>query len=340
MPIKNEKKNQHYVPKFYLRNFNNNQNCIATFIHSKAKFIPQASLDSVVSKDYFYGKDLYIENMFADFESKWATAFDIIINDRDVSQEETALAIDLVVSFTAFQYCRTLRTYDTQIGLSTFMSDYIHKTASPNMDVDAFLKQYIPEDFNPMIAPIKAGFRIKEHFRSLSLLILKNNSGSGFITSDNPVILYNMLLSQREYKGNYGFNSKGLCVFLPLSPDLCFCFYDPKVYFPTNNDLIHIVLDEELNELNRLTCRNAYEFTFYTPKHSAEYAIKLDKHFVDNLESQTTLAQSNLGPVIWCKGASILDQFSLPFLTIRKAARKTYIHPYQQPPSRYPHTNI
>jgi len=61
MSQKNEKENQHYVPKCYLRNFTNGKEFIATFMHSKNKFVKQASLDSVVAEKYFYGKDLIIE---------------------------------------------------------------------------------------------------------------------------------------------------------------------------------------------------------------------------------------------------------------------------------------
>lgn len=331
---KNEKKNQHYVPKCYLRNFTDGEKYISTFIHSKSKYIPKASLDSVVSEDYFYGKDLYIENMFQEYEGYWAAAFRVIIENEELSSEDAAVVLDFILSFIAFQHCRTLRVYDSQIDFANFMKQYIRDTSAPEADVESFLNKYIPPDFNPMIAPVDAGFKIKEAFMDLSLLIIENNTLDNFITSDNPVIIYNRFLAEREFKGNYGLNSKGLCVFLPVSPKICFCLFDPKTYFSTNNDHIYNIAEHELYELNKLFCRNAYEYIFFTKLHDEDYARKLDGFFVDNLETKTGLVQSNIGPIIHMKGASILETYQLPFLTTKKSVKKMAIPQYGPAPTR------
>ena len=332
---KNEKKNQHYVPKCYLRNFTDGDKFIATFLHSKSKFIPKASLDSVVSEDYFYGKDLYIEKMFENYEGDWASAFRTVTKNEEVSDEEAVVAIDFLLSFIAFQHCRTLRTYDTQVDFADFLTNYIRNTSPPGPETEGFLRQYIPDDFNPMIAPIQAGFKIKDTFRDLQLLVIENKSENDFVTSDNPVVLYNKMLYERGYKGNYGLSSKGLCIFVPISPKVCFCLFDPKIYFTSCEDMVYEASDDEVHELNKLFCRNAYEYVFFSKHHTEEYARKLDEYFVDNLASQTGIAQSNLGPVIYMKGASILDNYMLNFLNTRKTAKKMYIPLYGPAPVRY-----
>ena len=88
MASKNENRNQHYVPKCYLRNFSDGDKFIATFLHSKDIFIKEAGLDSVAFKEYLYGKDLVIENILKKLEGDWAEAFKAIIADKDVSNDE------------------------------------------------------------------------------------------------------------------------------------------------------------------------------------------------------------------------------------------------------------
>ena len=331
----NEKKNQHYVPKCYLKNFTNGDNFISTFIYSKNKFIAKASLDSVVSKDYFYGDDLFIENMFSKYEGHWATTFQKIITEKDVSTDESVEMINDILSFIAFQHSRTLKVYDSQVEMKDFISKYITDSASPDMDVESFLNQYFPPDFNPMIAPIKLAFRTKKTFKDLAPVILENDTNDDFITSDTPVVLYNKFLIEHNYEGNYGLVSKGLCVFIPLTPKYCFCMYDPKIYYLTNNEMTYKLSQVEVYELNKLFCRNAYNFIFFTKKHTEEYAKKLSLSFIDSLESKSSIVESNIGSVIWVRGASILEKFTLSFLTLKKVTRRAKIPRLGPAPNRF-----
>lgn len=62
----------------------------------------------------------------------------------------------------------------------------------------------------------------------LKPLTIINESGRGFIISDNPVTLYNLLYARRNYRINYGLGTGGTIIFLPLSPTVCFCLCDPR----------------------------------------------------------------------------------------------------------------
>ena len=54
-----DKKRQHYVPRFYLKNFSINSEGKAIGIYNveKCKFIPSGSLKSQAYENYFYGED-------------------------------------------------------------------------------------------------------------------------------------------------------------------------------------------------------------------------------------------------------------------------------------------
>ena len=335
MGKKNERKNQHYVPKCYLRNFANGENSIATFMHSKQKFVQFASLDSVVAEEYFYGKDLLIEKMFSKFEGMWAEAFKTLISNKDVSDKELFETIYHIIAFIAFQHSRTRRVYDTQFEFKQYLTQYTIQHSASQAAADQIIDQYFPADLNLMEAPVSAGFSNIDTFRDLSLLFIENDSSIPFITSDNPVVLYNPFLISHNYQGNYGLNAVGLCLFLPLSPKIGICLFDPKTYYSTNNDIVCTISSDISHELNKLSCRNAYKYTFFSQKHTKDYAESLNNAFVDTLESKTSTVQSNIGQVILLKGSSILDQYTLPFITMRKNCRRMHVPLYGPAPHRY-----
>ena len=71
-----QKKYQHYVPKFYLRFFSNDDKSIGTYIKKHNKYTSKAPLDSIGGEDYLYGKDgivgvagLYLIGMFGRIRS-------------------------------------------------------------------------------------------------------------------------------------------------------------------------------------------------------------------------------------------------------------------------------
>ena len=65
-----EKKRQHYVPKFYLKLFSwDDKKLINIYNISHKQIIPNGTLEKQCYEDYFYGKDLVIENSFGTIES-------------------------------------------------------------------------------------------------------------------------------------------------------------------------------------------------------------------------------------------------------------------------------
>ena len=335
MAQKNDKRNQHYVPKCYLRNFTNGDEFIATFLHSKNKFVEKASLDSVVCKEYLYGKDLVIEKKFENLEGKWASAFKSINKNEDVTDDEAIEIVYQLMTFIAFQHSRTLRVFDAQKSFEDFLYNFVCENAGSEEAARNTLRKYIPKNYNLMEAPFNVSAQFIEAFKDLDLLLIENNSEIDFVTSDNPVVLYNKFLCNRKFQGNYGLSAVGLCIFLPLSPNLCLCLFDPKIYFSTNNNIKCTISQDSAHELNKMFCRNAYEYVFFSKKHSKEYAEKLDGFFVDKLESKTSLVNSNLGEVIHFMNPSILEVYELPFITQRRNSKRISVPELGPAPQRY-----
>ncbi|HEX2983013.1 MAG TPA: DUF4238 domain-containing protein, partial [Ignavibacteriales bacterium] len=62
-----ERKNQHFVPQFYLRNFSENKKSLCDYNLSNNKYIKNASIKDMASQNYFYGKDENIEKLLSKY---------------------------------------------------------------------------------------------------------------------------------------------------------------------------------------------------------------------------------------------------------------------------------
>ena len=88
----------------------------------------------------------------------------------------------------------------------------------------------------------------------LSLKILRSPTPNTFICSDNPVVFYNQLLEDNSPYSHCGVASKGLQIFVPISPRVTLIFYDKDVYqVGSSNDREILVLrTDDADQLNGL----------------------------------------------------------------------------------------
>lgn len=79
-----EKKNQHFIPKFYLRYFSYEDNLNQIGVHNyKTDFtFSTAKLKTQGSRNFFYGKDGRIEDLLSEIEGKLATTLKNIIRKQ------------------------------------------------------------------------------------------------------------------------------------------------------------------------------------------------------------------------------------------------------------------
>lgn len=63
------KKNQHFVPKVYLKQFSSDGKSIELCIKETLEFRSQAPIKNQSSCNFFYGEDLEIENFLCSMES-------------------------------------------------------------------------------------------------------------------------------------------------------------------------------------------------------------------------------------------------------------------------------
>ena len=110
-----DKKKQHFVPRFYLKNFSllKNGKTIGIFNVENEKFIPEGALKNQAYKNYFYGKDKVIENALGTLEGPSSEIISKIINYEIFPNKATENHI-VLLTFIIFLHSRTKYIADEQ----------------------------------------------------------------------------------------------------------------------------------------------------------------------------------------------------------------------------------
>jgi hypothetical protein len=224
-----ENKKQHYVPKFYLKLFSIQQlnSHIKIFVKSSKKIIAKGDLKNQAYVNYFYGKDSDIEKGFSTIEGEVSRIVSEIIEHKSLPKpkEEDYTSLWL---FTFLQDSRTKFSADET-------NNMIDKTLKTILKNDKRFKDKIDDlEFgydNPVLLNLETLIGAIEVTTDLKCKLIINKTSKPFLTSDNPIILYNQFLEKRKHPfGKCGLASKGLQVFYPLNPELALIYYDEKVY--------------------------------------------------------------------------------------------------------------
>ena len=301
-------KKQHYVPQFYLKFFSNNSKSIGTWIASQDKIIWYASIAHMAYKDNLYGADNIIENELCKFELKWSIVIKRIIESNKIDCLDDFMTI---LGFITIGNARTLKMAEEQ----SYVEDYLFKLNMQNFIPKKQLDTVkIGMDF-PISCALKVAAESTMLLTDLKPIILENKSKTLFITSDNPICLYNKLYVERCYMRNYGFGSGGLIIILPLTPYKCFCLYDSMVYKCSHDNLITITSNSQITELNKLFVRNSYYNIFFN-NDQEEYHIKSIKKSYKKINIEKCI--SRVGPIIQVGANSILERFRLDFLEVKQ----------------------
>jgi hypothetical protein len=106
----------------------------------------------------------------------------------------------------------------------------------------------------PAAVAVAIASRISPLAMDLHYKLLIDETGEGFITSDNPVVACNPLLSFRNFGSNCGLASKGLQLYFPIDPKKLIVFYDGAAYRVGTNEgiVVKITNPADIHALNTL----------------------------------------------------------------------------------------
>jgi hypothetical protein len=272
-----EKKNQHFVPRFYLKKFSlqSKGKGIGVFNISSLKFIKRANLYDQASENYFYGSDLRIENTLANLETESANIIKFII-DKQTLPKVDSKDHQMLLLFTIVLFGRTVYTAEMiseAVGKykKTVSSIDSNALSESERNIDLTLTDAVQESLNIVVSRFPL-------MRDLWWKLIINETKQPFITSDHPVVLYNQFLEPRKTCGsNVGLASKGLEIFLPLSPKFTLILFDKDVYKVGTRNQTSVKVDslDDITALNLLQCINANKNIYFNEDFSEDEIQKL-----------------------------------------------------------------
>lgn len=256
-------KNQHYVPQSYLKCFSPDNSSIGTLCIEDGRFFEKAPIRGQAKKEWFYDRDNKIENSFSEIEGLFLqNRLSIALNPKN---ELTCYQREVMYQDMIIQLMRTLN-----------MANIINSKAKDEADL------VWKHNNNPLIreladittvtipnAIVHAMYAFCQHpyiLLDLKWKLLINNTEIPFITSDNPVSLYNQFLEKRN-SNICGLATAGLQVFYPLLPKFGVLYYDGEIYKCGVSKRHFIEINRsDVFHLNRLTSLNATKNIYYNPE--------------------------------------------------------------------------
>jgi hypothetical protein len=199
-----DKKNQHYIPKFYLRKFSfqGNQKEIGLFNLSNEIFVTRGKLKKQGSKNFYYGTDGVIEDSLCDIEGHLSPILDNIIKENKLPVKNSKEHFELL-------YLIALTDLRNPIKIDSMknMSIEIKKCLKQDYP-DANTEKLVPDITHEKAISISLvnTIIIAKIMADLNYKILVNNTTKPFITSDYPAVKYNQYLENKNgrFQSGYG----------------------------------------------------------------------------------------------------------------------------------------
>ena len=222
-------KAQHYVPRFYLRNFANKRKK-GYFIFCFDKLTGKTfkpNIKNVANQTAFYdfpsedGKKVSLEEPLQNLEAKSSVAIQSLISDPTY--------ITLLTNKEVFAYfiaVQEIRTLVFRNKLDEYTNAINAKINSSNFKMP-LLSEVEKKEY-------QAGFLIEkvsmlvDVLLNMKWLLVMNKTETPFWTSDNPVFRHNPYRS--KFIGTTGLLCKGIQVQLPITPSLAIAVCDPSEY--------------------------------------------------------------------------------------------------------------
>lgn len=240
--------NQHFVPKFILRNFlqNPNKDRVNVFSKSTSRTF-QTSVKNIMAERRFHEfriDDGYIasfEDSICRVEDNLLPTYRALVERRkfDGSAEEKVL----LAIFIAFQFLRTRSQRDMYSSLNDGIAKWIVASSYDNEKVKG-LGAFTADDLTKQhMFHIQGGIeKLTNILSSKDFLLASAPPGRSFYLSDSPVCLHNETQKIGPYS-NMGLASPGIQIYLPLSANLLLCLWCPSL----REKMEHVQAQEKRN---------------------------------------------------------------------------------------------
>lgn len=181
-------KKQHYVPRFYLRNFSSSGGRSINIFNIKSrKKIIGGNLRNQCYEPFFYGNDLNVENALSEFECHAATVLDKIVKcckpPAEDSEQHYALA-----AFLTIQRSRTKFSAEMHDEMADTMFKAIYRDDPRLAGIN--LNNFRLKLNNPAVLPTAISAQYAPVVMDLRLHLFQNDVVSTeFITSESCCVI-------------------------------------------------------------------------------------------------------------------------------------------------------
>jgi hypothetical protein len=303
-----ERKNQHYVPKHYLRAWASDKK-LNVLPLSAGKIFPDTT-NSVCSRNYFYGKPPVVEDELANLDSYHARPLKELRSGDDLT-DLSQRGIKLLLSFITTQRTRSRATKEDIKQGYDFLKDAVEDDMGANRYEDQIEWKDDLDEEEKKEKLVEVHLLGVHHFliaqgvfgyigiKDLDAVMLCNVTAQEFVVSDAP-----MVLDIPQYKHQLGLvpagmGNRGLQIYCPVDRHRILLLYDHDVYrFDQNSKGQVLVKNEEVvDELNLLQFHNAESIVMFNES-SEDYILDLYDR-IDEVrrrkEITTTRETENMG---------------------------------------------
>lgn len=254
-----DKKRQHYVPRFYMREFADSNKKFSVLNLKTGERIEKVSYSSQCYKDYYYGNDGIWEEQLGEMENKWADVIRSILSYKGLTTQD----IILIKQFILYQRQRTYAEgeYLKQSRKETLVecAKMLYANKGWKFDEEAMrvCEERAAHDTTPA-ENLERAIGLTEFLEGLETTIITYKTNNELISSDTPVISINPF-----HKFTIGYGCMGLIMLVPISSRTLVVVYDSKMYTQfRGQQYIEIHDDEEVNNLNILQYISAEKILF------------------------------------------------------------------------------
>ncbi|MAZ66251.1 MAG: hypothetical protein CMF25_04005 [Kangiellaceae bacterium] len=232
-----DKKIQHFVPKFYFRQFSKDGNSVCLLIKKDGHFVPAAPIRHQASKDNFYGNK-EIEELISKIEGGISPVLKKLVSNGTLGSLSDA-DMELVLISTLLQYSRTLKEREfyhpmfeesVKMFLEVGINNDESLTESEKRETVLVLEDLKIDPLKGHLETVSFMLQSSQHIEDLFPVLLINKTNRPFIFSDAPVIFHNAYMGEVKSSGVTGLRTAGLQIIYPLSSDKCLLLVDKNKY--------------------------------------------------------------------------------------------------------------
>jgi Protein of unknown function (DUF4238) len=266
-------KKQHYVPQFLLKHFacdGSNSKKINIFDMDRSDVRYGQPVQGVFSQNYFYDKDNQVENFLAKNIELPAS---IVVN-KIVSGNFNIVSEDLL-TLHKFILSQFFRTPEATERVSVFVNSHLESIVREGLSLNGF----DPEEASAG----KFNFnqdKLASAITIYGVLLAEFLGDLEYHISDHPVFIYNWLYRDLEDPAVTSIAAIGLQIFLPLSPKITLCLYDPKVYkYGQKTSVTCISNDSDIEILNSFQVINSDSIVGFYSRESEAHIRQLYERY-------------------------------------------------------------